>query len=172
MARAAGCSPAARRPARTTERDGKWLQDRIVRRLLLPGRRAVRRVRSTRRAGWNGMRCGCVCSAAGRREVSLALAGGSRELLAPARVAPFCHVRARRPTASRHLHTHKPIRGIRARMRSEARAAFLHRFEKASAKETTSPALVFPFRRHTVVLQVTRRALRKSYPDLLTPIRE
>ena len=55
MPRAAGCSPAARRPARTTERDGKWLQDRIVRRLLLPGRRAVRRVRSTRRAGWTGM---------------------------------------------------------------------------------------------------------------------
>ena len=56
MPRAAGCSPAARRPNRTTERDGKWLQDRILRRLLLPGRRAVRRVRSTRRAGWNGLR--------------------------------------------------------------------------------------------------------------------
>jgi len=54
VARAAGCSPAARRPARTTERDGKWLQDRIVRRLLLPGRRAVRRVRSTRRPGGTG----------------------------------------------------------------------------------------------------------------------
>ena len=40
MDRAAGCSRDARRPAQTPERDGQWQQDRVVRRLLLPGRRA------------------------------------------------------------------------------------------------------------------------------------
>ena len=55
MDRAAGCSRDARRPAQTPERDRQWQQDRVVRRLLLPGRRAVRRVRTRRRverAAW------------------------------------------------------------------------------------------------------------------------
>jgi len=56
VAHAAGCSRDARRPARTTERDGKWQQDRIVRRLLLPGRR-------------HGAPGGTGCAAATRRSM-------------------------------------------------------------------------------------------------------
>ena len=93
MPRAAGCPPAARRPARTTERDGKWLQDRIVRRLLLPGRRAVR----TRRAaapGGTGCVADPVCGVRRRRrEAPLALEG-RRALPAPARIAHRSDARA------------------------------------------------------------------------------
>ena len=121
MDRAAGCSRDARRHTKTPERGGQWQQDRVVRRLLLPGRRAVR----TRRAGWNGLR--------GRSRL--------RRPPPPPRGAPC----ARRPPSASGAGTHRtPQRcaGVRvaashptqANQRnscseaSEASAAFLHRF--------------------------------------------
>ena len=159
--RAAGCPPAARRPARTTERDGKWLQDRIVRRLLLPGRRAVRRVRSTRRAGLNGLRGRSpgVCGARRRRrrrEVPFALAEGRRAIVAPARIA--LESGKARLAPAQHQTPHKPIRGIRARMRSEGRAVFLHRFVASlpQKRPTDSRSFFFSAARSVVIMASTK----------------
>ncbi len=144
MDRAAGCSRDARRPAQTPERDGQWQQDRVVRRLLLPGRRAVR----TRRAGWNGLRGrsrlrrppppprGAPCA---RRPPSASGAGTHRT---PQRCAGV-RVAASHPTQA--------IRGIRARTRSEGRLRFCiassHRFRKRDP-QSPSQTTVFSFRQH------------------------
>ena len=55
MARAAGCSPAARRPAQTPERDGQWQQDRICSQAAAARARAPCAV-CAHGAGWNGLR--------------------------------------------------------------------------------------------------------------------
>ena len=120
MDRAAGRSRDARRPAQTPERGGQWQQDRVVRRLLLPGRRAVR----TRRAaapGGTGCVADPVCGVRRRRrEAPLALEG-RRALPAPARIAHRSDARA---SVSRHPTPHKPIRGIRARKLPRLRLRF------------------------------------------------
>jgi len=157
--RAAGCSRDARRAAQTPERDGQWQQDRVVRRLLLPGRRAVRTPCGTRRAGWNGLRGrsrlrrppppprGAPCA---RRPPSASGAGTHRT---PQRCAGV------RVAAS---HPHKPISGIRARTRSEGRLRFCivssYRFRKRDPQSRIANDCLFCSAARSVVIM----ALTKS----------
>jgi len=92
--------------------------------------------------GSYGLRGGCVCSAAGRCEVPLALAGGCCMHLAPALIALFSSqlARARRAPASRHPTPHKPIRGIRARMSSGGRGLRICIASSKNFLKTDSPS--------------------------------
>ena len=105
-----------------TGRYGQWQQRGVVRRLLRPGCRAVRRVR-TPRAGWNGLRGRGVCGARSRREVPLLLAAGCCLVVPPAGIALRARLRARRSAAQ-----HRTAKRMEARMRSEGTAAFLQPF--------------------------------------------
>ena len=155
MDRAAGRSRDARRPAQTPERGGQWQQDRVVRRLLLPGRRAVR----TRRAaapGGTGCVADPVCGVRSRLEAPLALEG-RRALPAPARIAHRSDARA---SVSRHPTPHKPIRGIRARKLPRLRLRFCiassPRFRKRDPQSRIANDCFFFSAARSVVIMVSQ----------------
>ena len=151
MDRAAGCSRDARRHAQTPELGGQWQQDRVVRRLLLPGRRAVR----TRRAaapGGTGCVADPVCGVRRRRrEAPLALEC-RRALPAPARIAHRSDARA-------SCIPRFPPHTSQSEIRGKATAAFLHRFvESLPQKRPTDSRSFFFSAARSVVIMAARKS--------------